>query len=94
MVELSWLNQRRFEAQSASDLAARSALARLYDNTGELDAVAIGASKAVGLNVYASNFPTGGDLTNQELLFGGVRSGKFQEIAAQDQLREITVSVR
>ena len=41
MVELNWLSASRFEAQSASDLATRSALARLYDNTTNLDQLAI-----------------------------------------------------
>ena len=91
MVELSWLSERRFEAQSASDLAARSALAKLYDNTGSLDSNAITSAKGVGLEVYESNFPTG-DVSDQELLFGEIANGDFKELSSQSQLRRITAS--
>ena len=58
MVELNWLSASRFEAQSASDLATRSALARLYDNTTNLDQLAIDEAKDLGVEIYQRNFPS------------------------------------
>ena len=93
MVEISWLNERRFEAQSASDLATRSALAKLYDNTKTLDQTAVDQAKAVGLQVQEANFSTGGAANDSNLRFGHVltRSGlpTFFEVSQEKNFRQI-----
>ena len=95
MVEMSWLNERRFEAQSASDLATRSALAKLYDNTKTLDQTAVDQAKAVGLQVQEANFSTGGAANDSNLRFGHVLTSKqtglptFFQVSKEKNFRQI-----
>ena len=92
MVELNWLYKSRFEAQSASDLATRSALARLYNNTEDLDADAIFEAKSIGFQVYESNFPSN-PVTETELTFGMVLADKsFEELNTEGDFVNITAA--
>lgn len=92
MVELSWLYSSRFEAQSASDLAARSALARLYANPNDLDQAAIDDAKNIGALVYGRNFSTA-PITANDLALGFTNDDKsFTELTTQSEFRNITAS--
>lgn len=92
MVELSWLYSSRFEAQSASDLAARSALARLYANPNDLDQAAIDDAKNIGALVYGRNFSTA-PITANDLALGFTNDDKsFTELTTQSDFRNITAS--
>ena len=92
MVELNWLYTTRFEAQSASDLAARSALAHLYDNTGNLDQAAIDRSNRVGVQIYEANFPAH-PITEDNLIFGRLRpDDSFAHLNDQGRFRQINAS--
>ena len=82
-VEQSWFQSTRFELQSASDLAVRSALAELYDNEDELDQAAIDRAKQTGLEVYRLNYSRSEPLSVDNFEFGAVRpDGEFLDTAA------------
>ena len=92
-VELNWLYSTRFEAQSASDLSARSALAVLYANEDELDQAAIDKAKQMGVDIYDLNFNRSNPITDDDLTLGRVNSEKeFEEITDVSDFRNITAS--
>ena len=93
MVELNWLSASRFEAQSASDLATRSALARLYDNTTNLDQLAIDEAKDLGVEIYQRNFPSL-PIAAADLDFGRLdgTTEDFEVLANENQFVDITAS--
>ena len=93
MVELNWLSASRFEAQSASDLATRSALARLYDNTTNLDQLAIDEAKDLGVEIYQRNFPSL-PIAAADLDFGRLdgTTEDFEVLANENQFIDITAS--
>ena len=89
-VETSWLYSTRFEAQSASDLAARSALAELYANNQVLDQAAVDKAKQTGVDIYRLNFNRSVPISNDDLKFGAVGGDdEFNEVAA---IHDITAS--
>ncbi|MEZ6137569.1 MAG: VWA domain-containing protein [Pirellulaceae bacterium] len=56
MLELNHLNFERFNAQSSSDLASKSALAALYKTTsGPLDQSSVNAAKQIGVDIFNRN---------------------------------------
>ena len=89
-VELSWLYSTRFEAQSASDLATRSALARLYANEDDLNQAAVDEAKQVGVDVYRMNFDRSAPISSDDLRFGVV--GEDDEFYDAQTLHSITAS--
>jgi len=93
MVELSWLNFRRFESQSAADLASKSALSLLYDNRITLDAAAIEDAKSLGSLVFNQNSQLA-DSSISELQFGKTikATNAFEEIRNASNFREITAA--
>ena len=92
-VELSWLYSTRFEAQSASDLSARSALAVLYSNEDELNQDAIDRAKQIGVDIYGLNFSRSEPITGDDLALGRVNATKeFEEITDASDFRNITAS--
>ena len=93
MVELNWLYSTRFEAQSASDLATRSALAKLYDNQGELDENSVEEAKAFGVDIYGLNFNRSAPIDTDDIAFGELdRNHEFQEFSGDGNLRDISAS--
>ena len=93
MVELNWLYSTRFEAQSASDLSTRSALAKLYDQ-GQLNGGAVNQAKDFGVHIYGLNFNRSAPITSNDLAFGEIDDNdEFQEIrGGGPNLRNITAS--
>lgn len=92
MVEMNWLHATHFEAQSASDLSARSALGKLYSNTDTLDIASVDEAKQVGVDVYSANFGTE-PITAANLSFGLTEDDKsFQELPNVDEFTQITAS--
>ena len=90
MVELSWLYSTQFEVQSASDLATRSALARLYANEEDLDQSVVDEAKQFGLDVFRKNFNRSEPISEDDLTFGEIKeNGKFKEV---NSIHDITAS--
>lgn len=89
MVELNWLYSKRFEAQSASDLAARSTLANLYADTGNLTEAEKDAARDLGVQIYGLNFPTN-PIQASDLEIGEVAAdGSFNEITNSNLFHQI-----
>ena len=89
-VELSWLQSTRFEIQSASDLATRSALARLYANDEVLDQGAVDRARQTGLDVYRMNFSRSEPISVDDLRFGSI--GEDDEFDEDVALHDITAA--
>jgi len=93
MVELSWLNFRRFESQSAADLASKSALTALYDNLDALDASTVEDAKSLGSQVFNQNSQLADSSTSQ-VQFGRTitTTNAFEEIRNASNFRDITTA--
>lgn len=92
MLELNYLNSARFNAQSSSDLASKSALAALYRNTsGPLDQSKVDAAKQVGVDIFNRNAKRS-DASIGHFEFGrfNLDDSTFGTITDPGQFRNIT----
>lgn len=92
MLELNHLNLERFNVQSSSDLASKSALAALYRNTsGALDQSKINAAKRVGVDIFNRNAKRS-DASIGHFEFGrfNLAGATFGSITDPGQFRNIT----
>lgn len=92
MLELNHLNLERFNVQSSSDLASKSALAALYRNTsGPLDQSKINAAKQVGVDIFNRNAKRS-DASIGHFEFGrfNLAGSTFGSITEPGQFRNIT----
>lgn len=91
MVELSWMNYSRFEAQSAADLGSRSALASLYDNQQVDKQLAMNNAKAIGAAVFNLN-SRGSSCTASDVDLGFINNKNFNQVNDVTQFNSISAS--